>query len=332
MAKTGRNDPCWCGSGTKYKKCHLSSDEAEARKDRDLQKEAEALRDPMAEKLAGEILEGTERWHTREDFERASEIYHDADPREVAHDPDQEDGFLEWYMRDFRPAASGRTAVEMYLEEAGSRLLPREREMVEAWRDGKFCALEVESFDFGVGVRVRDLQDGAEYAVADPLISKQVKQWDCLLSRMDFFEGKWMLSGDTISVPRVVVRHMLNTLEGSKDLRAHSHELHRTVENLIIDWVGDEEVAEMDDDLGDVVITELVCSDEAAARTEFRKVPQLVEVGPGFAWRGSDRNMLGTLGFNDGRLRLNCQSTTRLEIFQELVEHLAGPYLSKPEV
>jgi hypothetical protein len=23
MTKTGRNEPCWCGSGKKYKKCHL---------------------------------------------------------------------------------------------------------------------------------------------------------------------------------------------------------------------------------------------------------------------------------------------------------------------
>ena len=22
MEKPGRNDPCWCGSGKKYKKCH----------------------------------------------------------------------------------------------------------------------------------------------------------------------------------------------------------------------------------------------------------------------------------------------------------------------
>ena len=22
----GRNDPCWCGSGKKYKRCHLESD------------------------------------------------------------------------------------------------------------------------------------------------------------------------------------------------------------------------------------------------------------------------------------------------------------------
>jgi len=24
--KLGRNDPCWCGSGKKYKRCHLDSD------------------------------------------------------------------------------------------------------------------------------------------------------------------------------------------------------------------------------------------------------------------------------------------------------------------
>jgi hypothetical protein len=27
--RPGRNDPCWCGSGKKYKKCHLSQDQAE---------------------------------------------------------------------------------------------------------------------------------------------------------------------------------------------------------------------------------------------------------------------------------------------------------------
>ncbi len=24
MKKLGRNEPCWCGSGKKYKKCHLN--------------------------------------------------------------------------------------------------------------------------------------------------------------------------------------------------------------------------------------------------------------------------------------------------------------------
>jgi tetratricopeptide (TPR) repeat protein len=30
LASTGRNDPCFCGSGKKYKKCHLADDEARA--------------------------------------------------------------------------------------------------------------------------------------------------------------------------------------------------------------------------------------------------------------------------------------------------------------
>ena len=28
--KPGRNEPCWCGSGKKYKKCHLSDEERRA--------------------------------------------------------------------------------------------------------------------------------------------------------------------------------------------------------------------------------------------------------------------------------------------------------------
>lgn len=30
-ALPGRNEPCWCGSGVKYKRCHMSSDQARAR-------------------------------------------------------------------------------------------------------------------------------------------------------------------------------------------------------------------------------------------------------------------------------------------------------------
>jgi uncharacterized protein YecA (UPF0149 family) len=28
LARWGRNDPCWCGSGKKYKLCHMSKDQA----------------------------------------------------------------------------------------------------------------------------------------------------------------------------------------------------------------------------------------------------------------------------------------------------------------
>jgi len=38
----GRNDPCHCGSGKKYKQCHLAEDEAAARAARAAQAEAAA--------------------------------------------------------------------------------------------------------------------------------------------------------------------------------------------------------------------------------------------------------------------------------------------------
>ena len=31
----GRNDPCHCGSGKKYKKCHIEKDELADRKERE---------------------------------------------------------------------------------------------------------------------------------------------------------------------------------------------------------------------------------------------------------------------------------------------------------
>jgi hypothetical protein len=42
----GRNEPCYCGSGRKYKQCHLDKDEAAARAAR--AKEAEAAPVPAA--------------------------------------------------------------------------------------------------------------------------------------------------------------------------------------------------------------------------------------------------------------------------------------------
>jgi uncharacterized protein YecA (UPF0149 family) len=32
QARPGRNEPCWCGSGRKYKKCHEPEDDKKAAK------------------------------------------------------------------------------------------------------------------------------------------------------------------------------------------------------------------------------------------------------------------------------------------------------------
>jgi hypothetical protein len=50
----GRNDPCYCGSGKKYKKCHLQEDEAAEHK---ILEERDALQKAEAAKASAENKE-----------------------------------------------------------------------------------------------------------------------------------------------------------------------------------------------------------------------------------------------------------------------------------
>lgn len=62
MAKTGRNDPCPCGSGAKYKRCCLPRDEAAAAETAATRAAEQppprdrAMRDALVERLAGHFV------------------------------------------------------------------------------------------------------------------------------------------------------------------------------------------------------------------------------------------------------------------------------------
>ena len=66
----GRNEPCHCGSGKKYKQCHLEKDEAARRKTRTKEeekagkgKEAEAAEAPAADASKGAAPPGRHQTH-----------------------------------------------------------------------------------------------------------------------------------------------------------------------------------------------------------------------------------------------------------------------------
>lgn len=44
MSKPGRNDPCYCGSGKKYKKCHMAEDKAAEQERKEAAEAGEWLR------------------------------------------------------------------------------------------------------------------------------------------------------------------------------------------------------------------------------------------------------------------------------------------------
>ena len=98
MAKIGRNDPCHCNSGKKYKKCCMASDEAAARAARPVQQTAA----PAPRSSLGSFFqEHDERDELTEASNAVVDMVHAGDldaAEQAAHDllarfPDVHDGY-----------------------------------------------------------------------------------------------------------------------------------------------------------------------------------------------------------------------------------------------
>ncbi len=125
MTKIGRNAPCHCGSGRKYKKCCLAKDEAPTGFTR---RERESARAKL-ERFSGEVLGQEdddafdEFWG--EDFDKAEEL-------DEGQTLMSEDVLDMWFWFD-RPLADGSLVVDRLLAEDSS-ITDGERSFLELAR------------------------------------------------------------------------------------------------------------------------------------------------------------------------------------------------------
>lgn len=73
-ANLGRNDPCHCGSGKKYKQCHLAADEAKERTER--AKAAENAPAPDPEAAAAPAAPAGPKHQTRQPWKKTATNTH----------------------------------------------------------------------------------------------------------------------------------------------------------------------------------------------------------------------------------------------------------------
>src|SRR5215207_6017513 len=107
MPKIGRNDPCPCGSGKKYKQCHLPIEEAAAAEQLRLRRSVDTLLPKIitaAQAQVGAIPAAFERFwdgkYTPEQLEDLDDLEGRGGER-----------FLTWFAFDY-PLEDGRTLVE----------------------------------------------------------------------------------------------------------------------------------------------------------------------------------------------------------------------------
>ncbi len=173
----GRNEPCWCGSGRKYKKCHLG------REALPLEERASWL---YAKAVQHALLCGWDDLLFQAAYERC---------RHADDDPDAlTDALGDPLVLDAVLFEGG--AFEEFLEIRGSLLPDDERLLAEQWLLTERSVFEVERVQPGHGVAVRDLRTGDTHEVRERAASRELRAGQLICAHvlpagdtMKFFGG-----------------------------------------------------------------------------------------------------------------------------------------------
>lgn len=177
MSKPGRNDPCYCGSGQKYKKCHMAAD-----KEHD--KERRRLAD-AARWLRRDLLSFAREERFTESFAAALQLYWNGlYTVENAEEMSQNEAFrfIDWFVFDFQQE-DGSRLLDIYHREQYEDLAEQQKTVIDAWLDARPSgAYEFLGHD-GQTLRVRDFVSGEELELFEPGGRGPLEQGDLLLGR-----------------------------------------------------------------------------------------------------------------------------------------------------
>lgn len=183
--KLGRNDPCHCGSGRKYKKCHQREDDQRAREVKSL--------NTLAEWIAhyGGALEtaGLERARAEEAIQAAARGWFDG---EAPADPLSDAVFRQHALFDMA-IAEGQTLVATAEIDATGTEPELVQKLVEALARSWLSVHEVTEVKRGKGLRLVDRLTGRNRWVGDPALAEILEPMEVVLGRVVLYDKKPML-------------------------------------------------------------------------------------------------------------------------------------------
>ena len=164
----GRNDPCHCGSGKKYKKCHLDADQKAASGPEGVHAVDRTLLSEMVDLAAARF---GPKWL----------------PKELKRLPPDEALMLVFQWAAYELPIEGQPLVEHFL--AGTNLTAEESAWIAAQRRAWLGIWEVLSVTAGKEVVVRDLLTGQQRTVTEREASRTLRARDAVLARVVDHEG-----------------------------------------------------------------------------------------------------------------------------------------------
>lgn len=203
MAQIGRNDPCPCGSGKKYKKCCLAQEAAAAGRLRSEQSAVSTALDWLHTRYAEEVDEAVYAGFMGERDEEALDAI-EALPPHIGQALSINIG--EWLLADAELSINGKDcrALDLLLGPKGPRLTAAGREWLIEIGKRSMSLYEVREVKKGEGLLLGDLvhPDQAPVWVREKSATEFVLQWDIFGARLANKGGDLVMTGAVYPMER----------------------------------------------------------------------------------------------------------------------------------
>ncbi len=211
MPTPGRNDPCYCGSGKKYKHCHEPLDRA-------AQAEAHAW-DMARRNLTRNVIVFAHEPRFAQSFAEGLKLFWNGHYTSETADGMSEDEslrFFDWFAFDYTPDDHPRL-LEIYSAEKGVALGEVERKQLDYWLAARpISAHRVESVQ-GDGIALRDVFDDSTAAVTSEVGASAVKPGEILLARYIQVQDKLRRADGTVRLPESCQEELVATMRQAFD-------------------------------------------------------------------------------------------------------------------
>jgi hypothetical protein len=215
--KPGRNDPCYCGSGKKYKSCHLKADQAVEKERAQLMAAGRWLRRDFL------LYARDERF--AESFAAALPLYwNNLYTLDNAEEMSQNESFrfFDWFVFDYQAGDQPRL-IELYHNEKYEELSSYQQQVLDSWMKaapgGAYELIEYK----GQMLHVRDFLTGEEHTVYEPSGHGVVEPGDLLLGRIVKVQDQLEFSTVVAYLPQEEIADLAEKLKQAQTADAASH-------------------------------------------------------------------------------------------------------------
>ncbi len=237
MRKIGRNDPCPCGSGKKYKKCCMMKAKDKERQESSLHAHQDAVGKAI-QWLYRHYGDEMNAWIVDVWFEGVDMDVVDSLPPEI-DEMVQINAMEMLLVEDSWVRESGEEVVFMDKVLGGLLMSAEERQYLQALQQAPLRLWEVSEVSSGVGMTLTDCLDATSmHKVQERSASRQLVPWDVIGARpVQTPAGHWELSGALYHIPRQQVDAFKRLLEHEIEMAGEGSERFAISQTIASKWL-----------------------------------------------------------------------------------------------